>query len=99
MDNLAAHKTAPVHVFLEQNPRVRFHFTPTYSSWLNQVELWFARIERDVIARGVFTSVPDLARKLRRYINAYSANARPIQWKYSDPSRRIRSNDLSATGH
>jgi hypothetical protein len=52
-----------------------------------------------VIARGVFTSVPDLARKLRRYINAYSANAQPIQWKYSDPSRRIRSNGLSATGH
>jgi hypothetical protein len=37
--------------------RVRLHFTPIYSSWLNQVELWFARIERDVIARGVFTSV------------------------------------------
>ena len=84
--------------FLDKNPRVRFHFTPTYSSWLNQVELWFAKIEREVIARGVFSSVPDLARKLRRYINAYSANARPIHWKYSDPARRIRSNDLSATG-
>ena len=56
-------------------------------------------VEREVIARGVFTSVPDLARKLRRYINAYSANAQPIQWKYSDPSRRIRSNEFSATGH
>jgi transposase len=99
LDNLSAHKTALVHDFLEHNPRVHFHFAPTYSSWLNQVELWFARIERDVIARGVFTSVPDLARKLRRYINAYSANARPIQWKYSDPARRIRSNDLAATGH
>jgi transposase len=99
LDNLSAHKTALVREFLEHNPRVCFHFTPTYSSWLNQVELWFARIERDVIARGVFTSVSDLARKLRRYINAYSANARPIRWKYSDPSRRIRSNELSATGH
>lgn len=85
--------------FLEQNLRVRFHHTPTYSSWLNQVELWFAKIERDVIARGVFTSVPDLARKLRRYINAYSANAQPFPWKCSDPSRRICSNDFSATGH
>ena len=75
---------AAVRDFLEQHPQVRFHFTPTYSSWLNQVELWFAKIERDVIARGVFTSVPDLARKLRRYINAYSANAQPIRWKYSD---------------
>jgi transposase len=41
----------------------RLHFTPTYSSWLNQVEIWFARIECDVIARGVFTSVKDLAQK------------------------------------
>src|SRR6202167_5901168 len=99
LDNLSAHKTALVREFLEQNPHVRFHFTPTYSSWLNQVELWFAKIEREVIARGVFTSVPDLARKLRRYINASPANAQPIHWKYSDPSRRIRSNEFSATGH
>jgi transposase len=99
LDNLSAHKTKLVRQFLEQNPRVSFHFTPTYSSWLNQVELWFAKIERDVIARGVFTSVSDLARKIRRYINAYSANARPIRWKYSDTTRRIRTNELSATGH
>jgi transposase len=99
LDNLSAHKTTLVHEFLEQNPRVHFHFTPTYSSWLNQVELWFAKIERDVITRGIFTSVSDLARKLRRYINAYSANARPFQWKYSDPTRRIRSNEFTATGY
>jgi transposase len=99
LDNLSAHKTTSVREFLEQNPRVQFHFTPTYSSWLNQVELWFAKIEREVIARGIFTSVPDLARKLRRYINAYSANARPFQWKYSDPTRRIRSNEFTGTGH
>src|SRR5262250_2539596 len=72
LDNLAAHKTQLVRDFLQRHPRVQFHFTPTYSSWLNQVELWFAKIEREVIARGIFTSVPDLARKLRRYINAYS---------------------------
>jgi transposase len=99
LDNLSAHKTLSVREFLQQNPRVRFHFTPTYSSWLNQVELWFAKIERDVLARGIFTSVPDLARKLRRYINAYSANARPIRWKYSDTSRRVPSNELTATRH
>jgi transposase len=99
LDNLSAHKTQAVREFLAHHPQVRLHFTPTYSSWLNQVEIWFGRIERDVIARGVFTSVRDLARKLRRYINAYSANARPIQWKYSDPTRRIRTNDLAATGH
>ena len=45
------------------------------------------------------TSVKDLARKLRRYINAYSANAKPIQWRHSDPTRRIRNNVVSATCH
>ena len=99
LQDLSAHKTQAVREFLQQRPRVRFHFTPTYSSWLNQVEIWFAKIEREVIARGIFTSVSDLARRFRRYINAYSANARPIQWKYSDPTRRLRSNELTATGH
>ena len=85
LDNLSAHKTQAVRDFLDEHPRVQFHFTPTYSSWLNQVEIWLAKIEREVIARGIFTSVPDLARKLRRYINAYSANARPIQWNTLTP--------------
>jgi transposase len=56
LDNLSAHKTKSVEEFLAEHPKVRFHFTPTYSSWLNQVEIWFSKIERDVIARGVFTS-------------------------------------------
>ena len=51
-DNLSAHKTKRVTQFLAAHPKVHLHFTPTYSSWLNQVENWFARIERDVIARG-----------------------------------------------
>ena len=99
LDNLSAHKTKLVRDFLQRHPRVQFHFTPTYSSWLNQVEIWFAKIEREVIARGIFSSVPDLARKLRRYINAYSANARPVHWKYSDPSRRLPTNEFTATAH
>ena len=89
-DNLAAHKTSKVTAFLEAHPHVKLHFTPTYSSWLNQVELWFSKLQRDVIARGIFTSTQDLARKLRRYINAYSKDARPIRWKYSNPKNRIR---------
>jgi transposase len=90
VDNLSAHKTQKVGEFLDSHPEVRLHFTPTYSSWLNQVEIWFARIERDVIARGVFTSVRDLARKLMRYVHAYSKTAKPFQWKYSDPTKRIK---------
>jgi transposase len=89
LDNLTAHKTKKVAAFLDQHPRVRLHFTPTYSSWLNQVEIWFARIERDVISRGIFLSVRDLSRKLMRYIRTYSQNARPFKWKYSNPKRRI----------
>ena len=51
------------HSFLQQHPNVMLHFTPTYSSWLNQVEIWFSKLQRDVIDRGIFTSVADLKRK------------------------------------
>jgi len=68
---------------------VQLHFTPTYSSWLNQVELWFAKIERDLLARGVFTSVADLAQKIRRYIRHYSKAAKPVRWSYRHPAHRI----------
>src|SRR5690242_15204256 len=89
LDNLSAHKTSKVRDFLDEHRNVHLHFTPTYSSWLNQVEIWFGRIEREVIARGVFSSVRDLARKLLRYIRAYSKTARPFNWKYSDVRRRV----------
>lgn len=100
-DNLSAHKTKLVDAFLSRNPNLRIHFTPTYSSWLNQVELWFAKIERDVIARGVFTSVADLRRKLMRYIRLYNRSAKPFRWTYSNVKRRIAFRDfgLSETGH
>src|SRR5437667_2743944 len=88
-DNLSAHKTERVRQFLTAHANIHIHYTPTYSSWLNQVELWFAKIERDVIARGVFTSVPDLKRKLMRYIRNYNKQPKPVKWKYFDPTRRI----------
>ena len=94
VDNLSAHKTKLVDEFLKGHANVHLHFIPTYSSWLNQVELWFAKIERDVIARGVFTSVADLKRKLMRYIRHYNAKARPVKWKYFDTSRRITSESI-----
>jgi transposase len=99
LDNLSAHKTKAVQEFLRENPKVRFHFTPTHSSWLNQVELWFAKIQRDVIARGVFTSVADLARKLRKYIRAYAKSAKPFRWTYTDPKRHIRFYEITGTAH
>jgi transposase len=99
LDNLSAHKTKDVGHFLVEHPHVRFHFTPTYSSWLNQVELWFAKIQRDVIRRGVFTSVADLGKKLRRYIRLYSKSAKPFCWTYTDPTRRIRPNKIAGTAY
>ncbi|WP_454742780.1 IS630 family transposase [Cupriavidus necator] len=89
-DNVSSHKTDLVRTFLSEHPNVRLHYTPTSTSWLNQVENWFARIQRDVIARGIFTSVNDLARKLMRYIRQHNKDPKPIKWKYDDPSRRIR---------
>ena len=97
-DNLSAHKTKQVTEFLDWHRNVHLHFTPTYSSWLNQVELWFGKIERDVIARGVFTSVSDLKRKLMRYIRHYNKSPRTVKWKYADPSRHISTQSVG-TGH
>src|SRR6516165_5458519 len=88
LDNLSAHKTRRVQSLLADHPQLHLHFTPTYSSWLNQVELWFAKIERDLIARGIFTSVRDLARKLIRYVRHYNQAPKPIKWMYQDVSNR-----------
>lgn len=90
VDNFSAHKTKAVEAWLELHPRVRMHYTPTYASWLNQVELWFAKIERECIARGIFTSTADLRRKLMQYIRAHNKHCHPFAWSYTDPSRRIR---------
>jgi transposase len=88
-DNLSAHKTRKVFEVLEANPAVRILYTPTYSNWLNQVEIWFSKIQRDVISRGVFTSVKDLARKLMGYIRNYNKTATPIRWMYKNVDHRI----------
>ena len=87
LDNLSAHKTKLVEAFLDEHPHVTLHFTPTYSSWLNQVELWFSKVQRDVLSRGIFTSTADLARKLRRYIKA-STPSRPSRFAGSTTTRR-----------
>jgi transposase len=97
-DNLSAHKTRGVDAFLAEHPNVQLHYTPTYSSWLNQVELWFAKVERDVIARGVFTSAHDLKRKLMRYIRKYNDAPKPVKWVYRTPTRRITT-DSRVTVH
>ena len=95
-DNLSAHKTKRVTDFLARHRRVHLHYTPTYSSWLNQVEMWFSKVERDVTARGIFTSVGDLRRKLMRYIRHHNKQPRPIKWMYQDARNRIKAGTKSA---
>ena len=94
-DNHSAHKSKRVAQFLADSPNVHLHFTPTYSSWLNQVEIWFSKIERQVIARGVFTSVSDLSRKLMRFIRHYNKDPRPLKWTYTNTARRILPDSVS----
>ncbi|MFN7996843.1 MAG: hypothetical protein U0Q18_24730 [Bryobacteraceae bacterium] len=67
--------------------KVRFHSTPTYSSWLDEMEIWCCKVERQVIARGVFTSGTDLAGKVHNYIRAYAKAAQSCQWTYACPPR------------
>ncbi len=100
LDNLSTHKTTRVADFLATHPTVHLHFTPTYASWLNQIELWFSKMERDMIARGIFRSVGDLRRKIMRYIRFHNGRARPIRWTYRDPSHRITmTTDSVVTGN
>lgn len=95
LDNLSAHKTPHVREFLDNNPKVTLHFIPTYSSWLNQVELWFWKIERDLIYRGIFKSTRDLTRQIMKYIRKYNDDPKPVKWTYNEPSRRIKSTKRS----
>lgn len=100
LDNLATHKTKGVAQFLGAHPNVHLHFTPTYASWLNQIELWFSKMERDLIARGIFRSVGDLRRKIMRYIRHRNRTAQPIRWTYRHPDHRITLTTASdVTGH
>jgi transposase len=78
LDNLQVHKTGLVKDFLVDHPKLQLHFTPTYFSWLDQVEIWFGKLQRDVIARGIFTSVADLRRKIMRYIRLYRENSQAL---------------------
>jgi len=99
LDNLAVHKTPLVRAWQKQHPNVHFHFTPTYASWLNQVEIWLGMITRDCIRRGIFCSVPDLVHKILAYIRHSNRHAQPFHWTYSNPKKRIRVSLSSVTRH
>jgi len=89
LDNYGTHKHPEVKKWLAKRSRYHAHFTPTSSSWLNQVERWFAEITRKRIRRGTFRSVRDLIKAIRDYIRRYNSNPRPFQWA-ATASRIIR---------
>jgi transposase len=79
-DNLSTHKAPPVQRWLLAHPRFVLHFTPTYSSWINQVERWLAELQRRCLERGVFCSLDELTTALEEWIRIWNQSARPFKW-------------------
>ena len=79
-DNYATHKTDMINTWLAKHPRFHIHFTPTGSSWMNQVERWFGLITDKLIRRGVHTSVDDLEADIRAWIDNWNTKPRPFIW-------------------
>jgi putative transposase len=80
VDNYATHKHPKVNRWLATRPRYQVHYTPTYASWLNQVEIWFNLITQRAIRRGTFKSVNQLTSKIDQFVQQYNLNSRPFAW-------------------
>jgi transposase len=80
LDNYSSHKHPRVRAWLAQRPRYQVHFTPTYASWLNQVERWFGLITQRAIRRGSFGTVRELVRRIEHFVAHYNATATPFMW-------------------
>jgi transposase len=80
MDNYGTHKTALIQRWLAKRPRFHVHFTPTYGSWLNLVERWFAELTNKQVRRGVHRSVAELERAIRTFIDMHNADPQPFVW-------------------
>ncbi len=103
VDNYGTHKHAKVKTWLARRPRFHVHYTPTYASWLNQVETWFNIITRQAIRRDSFRKVKDLVARIERYTAKWNANAHPFTWTATADSilekvKRLCER-ISATGH
>ena len=79
-DNYGTHKHPVIKTWLADHPRVHLHFTPTYSSWLNLVERFFAYITSDLLQRGDHRSVQALETDIRNWVTAWNANPKPLIW-------------------
>jgi transposase len=79
-DNLSTHKTPAIIRWLDTHPRFHLHFTPTSSSWLNQVERWFALLTDKQLRRGVHKNLHTLERDIRTWVATWNANPQPFTW-------------------
>jgi len=80
LDNYGTHKTALIRKWFAKRPRFHLHFTPTYGSWINLVERWFAELTNKRIRRGVFRSVKELEAAIREYIDVHNEDPKPFVW-------------------
>ena len=80
VDNYGTHKTALIRKWFAKRPRFHVHFTPTYASWINWVERWFAELTNKRIRRGVFRSVKELETAIREYIDVHNEDPKPFVW-------------------
>ncbi len=80
LDNYGTHKHPTVRAWLARHPRYHVHFTPTYASWLNQVERWFGLITQRAIRRGSFRTVRELVQRIDTFVRRYNRTATPFSW-------------------
>jgi hypothetical protein len=84
---------------LQQHPRVQFHFTPTYSSWLNQVEIWFAKIEREALPAASSPQFPTWLANSAATSTPTPPTLAPSSGNILNPTRHLRANEFTATVH
>jgi transposase len=83
VDNLKIHSAPQVKKWLEGKRKFTMHFTPTYSSWLNQIEIWFGILTRDVLKGGIWKSKQQLVAQIMEYVKTYNeTRAKPFSWTY-----------------
>jgi transposase len=99
VDNLAAHGTPGVEEFLDQHHRVFLHRTPTHASWLNQIEMWFSILTRQLLDTAEFADTSDLAGAILDYVTDYNTRAKPFNWTWNAKPPSPDSHDTSARDH
>ena len=94
VDNYVTHKHAKVKAWLAARPHWHLHFVPTYSSWLNMVERFFALITGRAIRRGSFRSVPELIQRIDHFVAHHNVDCKPFIWTASADQYLLSCNDL-----